>query len=213
LGVAASIQATARAVSCPKPAERRDFAAPVERAQGVAHRAEAERRAAALVRDREAIAADGEASGADADLRDAAGADDQRRALGPGMRAEVGDRRIGDEADVGEGEGQGSELFAHAGAGDASNAHAGADARDLGIVQRRGGERLRDDLAQHFVEALDADPGIGRAAFAGAQDHTALVYQPAAAMAAARINAEEIGHACSLQQPGPALPCLTAWGA
>ncbi|KIU01550.1 hypothetical protein QU38_01050, partial [Staphylococcus aureus] len=139
----------------------------------------------------------------------AAGADDQRRTFDSSMCAEIGDRRVGHEFHPGEGEGERGELLSHSGARDARNAHAGADRRHLGFVQPGGRDRLAGDVVQHYVEPLDPDPGIGRAALAGAEDRSALVCQPAAAMAAARIYAEEIDHGRSLQQPGPALPCRT----
>src|SRR3569623_1636019 len=84
-------------------AEARTLAAAVERAKGVAHRAQPQRRAAALVRNRKAIAAHGDARRADLDDADAAGAEEQRGAVAATMGAEIGDRRIAVARDRGKG--------------------------------------------------------------------------------------------------------------
>ena len=112
-------------------AQRRPAGAPVERAQSVAHGREAERRAAAFVGNGKAVAADGEILAMNAQLGGAAGADDQDRPVFAAVRAKVGDLRVGGVGDRGEAEIQFTKRFAHAGARNAGNAHAGADLRPL----------------------------------------------------------------------------------
>src|SRR3569833_370998 len=137
-------------------AQARTLAAAVERAKRVAHRAQPQRRAAALVRNRKAIASHGDTRRADLDDADAAGAEDQRGAVAAAMGADIGDRRVAVERDRGKGEIAREERLGPAGARNARNAEPGGDIR-FRAAQAGRAERIVADLEQGGVQPVEAD--------------------------------------------------------
>ena len=160
----------------------------VARPERSPHGAQAKLGAAALVGDREAVAADGEHLAADPAEADAAGADDDDRPVLAGMGAEIGDRRVAREPHRFETEHMLLEAGKGAAAVEAGNSDAGVDRRAL------ADPGFADRLAGRLLDRLDRDGEAGgrvaRARFAGAQHCPVARDQAGPGMSAARVYSE-----------------------
>ena len=175
-----------------RQAQRRALAAPVQRAQRMAHRRQPQRRAAALVGNREAVSADRHVGAVDAQLRDAARPQDQDRAVRAAMRAQVRDHRIGDVGDRRERPVERRQRLAHAGTRDAGDPHPRAHLTQVVGVQPRLRRRLRDRGVQRRAQLLHPHARIGRAGRAAADHPAGRIGDARAAMAAARVDPQEV---------------------
>ena len=171
-------------------AQRGRLGAAIERAQGMAHRAEPQSRAAAFIRDREAIAANAEARALMLHMRDAAGADDENCAIRAAMGAIIGDHAVRLIRDRPIREDQLFQPLTHAEPGNTGDAGAGCDVRQIGVGQAGHPDGLRTGVEQGLVDGVEPDTGIGRPTVATTQHLALRIDQAAAALAAASIKSQ-----------------------